>query len=193
MSKREDICILLDMDGVMVDFVGAACKALGRNTDDVYGSWKHGNYDVVAAIGFGLEAPEMWKTIEALGEDFWVNLSMYPWSQRLYDECVKLADVYFLTKPTYDPRCASGKMIWLQRFLKDSSKARNFLIGPAKHLCGKPKNILVDDADSNVNDFKKYGGNAILWPQIWNSRHVEANDSRLDVVLSELTELIGTI
>lgn len=190
-ENKADISILMDLDGVMADFVRSACLALGKDPDEMYRTWPPGEYDIAKV--FGMETHALWDAVEAQGEDLWANMSTYPWSSTLYGECRKLAPVYFLTKSTLDPRSASGKLKWMQGFLGDRFKARNFLIGPPKHLCGRPQNILIDDSNSNVDSFRKSGGNAILFPQPWNTRHAEANEDRIAVVLSELKELMGGI
>jgi hypothetical protein len=42
-----------------------------------------------------------------------------------------------------------------------------------KRLLAKPDHVLIDDKDSNVEEFIKDGGRAYMPPQPWNSRHKE--------------------
>ena len=44
---------------------------------------------------------------------------------------------------------------------------------------------LIDDFDANVNKFSERGGNAILFPQVWNSNHVVKTD-RVEYVLERV-------
>jgi hypothetical protein len=50
-------------------------------------------------------------------------------------------------------------------------KFRNYVMGPAKHLCANSKHVLIDDYDRNINNFKAAGGHTILFPQFWNVAH----------------------
>ncbi len=34
-----------------------------------------------------------------------------------------------------------------------------------------PRSILIDDYELNVTEFRRHGGQAVLFPQIWNSNH----------------------
>jgi 5'(3')-deoxyribonucleotidase len=180
--------ILLDMDGVMVDFVGAAIKVCGFSVEDCFRDWPPGEYDVIKALH--VEKKDFWEKIESKGEELWANLSSYPWARSLYDGCSKLGNVFFLTKPTIDPKSASGKVIWMQKFLGGQFEARKYLMGPSKHLCGKPGNILIDDYEYNIDTFREAGGQAILFPQHWNKRHHQADDVRCELVLRELESLV---
>ena len=166
------MAILLDMDGVLCDFVKSACVAFNFDPDDVYRNWKPGVYDVAEVFGInnagGWDGQEkLWATIDARGEYFWATLPEYRWSRELYDECSKFDDIYFLTSPTRNPSCASGKLKWIQAFMGNKA-ASNFLIGPAKHLCARQDNVLIDDYEYNVDKFRDAGGKAILFPQPWN-------------------------
>lgn len=62
--------IYLDMDGVLCDFVGAACKLHGRDPATV----THWNF----FKDWGMTAEEFWRPIHEAGEDFWANLEPYP-------------------------------------------------------------------------------------------------------------------
>jgi len=184
MANRTNI--LLDMDGVLVDFVGSAIRACGMSVEECYANWVPGEYDVIKALH--VEERSFWSTIESKGEEFWANLSPYPWSRKLYDGCSELGNVFFLTKPTLDPRCASGKIKWMQAFLGGRLEARNYLMGPPKHLCAKPGNVLVDDCEPNVDSFVAAGGRAVLFPQVWNRKYAQADDVRCEAVLQELSD-----
>jgi 5'(3')-deoxyribonucleotidase len=180
--------ILLDMDGVLVDFVEGAILACGASVEECYRKWTPGLYDVVKVLGIGEE--EFWRKVESKGEDFWAHLRQYPWSRSLYDGCSEFGEVFFLTKPTLDPKSCSGKVRWMQAFLGGRLAARNYLLGPPKYLCAKPWNILVDDCEPNVDLFAAAGGKAILFPQVWNRRHAQANSLRCERMLCEVEEVI---
>lgn len=179
------MAILLDMDGVLSDFVGAASIAFNRNPVEVYMNWPMGTYDIAKVLE--TTTLGLWTRIDACGENFWATLRQYSWAKDLYEGCKKIDDTYFLTSPSTDPACLSGKMKWICAFT-ESRDFRNFLIGPAKNLCAKPSNILVDDCDYNVDNFREAGGKAILFPQPWNKR---GNCIRKEVhILDEIKSLV---
>lgn len=162
--------ILLDMDGVLCDFVGAACELFRKNTSYVYANWKPGNYDVSKEIE--TTEDELWKRVNEAGEPFWENIDPYPWAKEMYDWLTMQDDVVILTSPTFDPACHSGKVKWLYKFT-GNDKFRNYLIGPKKEACASPSNLLIDDSDKNIAAFTKKCPEAktLLFPQPWNSMH----------------------
>ena len=155
--------ILLDMDGVIADFVeGArlAHEAAGNTID-------------VSQYSLGMDEADFWKPINAAGYKFWESLPALPW----LDELVLLITSYvgdewsICTKPSNDPFCAAGKIMWLKKHFGEDFK-RYILIKHKQHLA-KPGYVLIDDHDDNVNRFREHGGDAILFPQTWNTnRHL---------------------
>ena len=91
-----------------------------------------------------------------------------------------------LSSPSHDPGCPAGKVSWLHSHL--GSHFRDFLIGHQKFLCAKHDVVLIDDSDHNVEQFRAHGGQAILFPQIWNSNH--AIQDRLGYTNAELLKLL---
>ena len=161
--------ILLDMDGVLADFVGGAAQLYGKDANlvdcwDFYHKWE-------------MTAEEFWP---ALGRDFWAGLP-------LTHECrgiVKLAEglvgaenVCLLSSPCMTEGCMEGKMDWIKRNLPDYR--RRFLFGPAKQFATARHRVLVDDSDDNVRSFVKHGGCAVMVPRPWNTdRHRPMSDVR---------------
>ena len=173
--------ILLDLDGVCIDFVSPALRIFGLEFDDL--DWPLGEYDIAKAIG--KDHHEFWATIHNQGVDFWRNLKAYDWFAELYEELLKFGHIYFVTTPTYSPHSAAGKMLWLQDIF--GSDFKNFVITHKKHLLSQSGFVLIDDYDLNVDNFEKLGcGKAILFPQKWNSAHVLINDNPVDHVLEQL-------
>lgn len=153
--------ILLDMDGVLADFLSQAChihKQPLESVDrwDFYESW-------------GLTAEQFWLPLR--GRAFWANLEPYHWARRLYYTLASQYDVTIATSPNKDPDCASGKVDWLYRYFGEDF--RDYLIGPEKWLMAKPGHLLIDDNADTCRKFIELGGNAVLFPQPWNTQ-VEA-------------------
>ena len=177
--------LLLDMDGVLVDFVGAALRLHGR--DEVLDNWPDGVWDMSEVLG--ISGREFWHPINQAGAEFWASLEPYTWC----DELVALADETggwcILTSPSSDPSCAAGKITWLQR--RFGGGFRGFLIGPPKWVCARPDQVLVDDNDTNVDHFRARGGQAILFPRPWNRNHLLSADP-MGHVREALAEIVAT-
>lgn len=159
--------ILLDMDGVLVDFLSGALKALNRdfNRDititeyaEKFAQWETCDY-------YGISTKQFWTSIENT-PFFWLDLEPLPWYKELYELLSELGDVTILTTPSLDPSCAMQKLQWLKKNMNIGSDA--VFMGSRKYLMAG-NGILIDDYHSNVNKFRSAGGEAILVPSNWNT------------------------
>lgn len=178
--------ILLDMDGVVCNFVGSCVKLFGKDEDEVRRRWEPMQFDIEFAMGITKE--ELWGGIDGAGEEYWSEMMEAPWARRLYSFCTNAAPTFFLTSPSHDPRSLSGKLKWMKRFTGDD-EFRNYLVGPQKFLCAAPGNVLVDDADKNVQAFVEAGGMAITMPSVWNCMYQYDGDP-CDYVISQLEMML---
>lgn len=177
--------IFLDMDGVLSDFIGAACRLFERH--DVLTNWPLGERDTPKA--FGMSASQFWGKIDGAGADYWANLEPYSWNQELISLIKQTAPFTILSAPSLGVECPTGKLRWLRTHL--GSGFRDHLFGHQKHFCAKPGHVLIDDSEPNVTRFREHGGAAILFPQLWNSNH--AITDRLGYVTEELHRLDGRL
>lgn len=160
--------ILLDVDGVLADFVGAVLKLI--NKPDV----KVDRWDFHEQLG--MTANELWKVIDSSGHDFWANMPMLPW----YIDIVAMLAAYRVTKntvlctsPSLSDGCNSGKVAWIRKNFPGFS--RRFIITPCKHLL-RGDFILIDDSDENCKRFWESRQEAILFPQPWNANRHKCHD-----------------
>jgi hypothetical protein len=173
--------ILLDMDGVIVDFVKAACEAHGKPNP-----YEHGEsgYDMPSKMGM--------TDVEFWGGDlamlwWWAEL---PWTADgaailvAAKNFVGKDNIYLATSPTLAPGSCSGKLLWVQKNLPEYQ--RRLMIGPCKYLMARPDHILIDDSDANVTKFREAGGHAILVPRPWNS----GTGDPIERVLDELRRIV---
>lgn len=187
-KNSKKIKIFLDMDGVCAFWEKSAAKTLGMNVEDpkVRHHLKNGKQMEEFVGGDAL----MWPRIDAEGYEWWANLEILPWAQRLYNELKRRAgdDFCFLTSPNRNPICAQGKIVWLQKHFGETFS--DFLIGKKKHLCASPNAILVDDNRGKVEKFRKYGGNAFLWPTPFE---LIDKDKDLDQTFEDLFKFIEEV
>lgn len=170
--------IHLDMDGVLSDFVTAALE-LHQSPDAIH-DWPPGEFNMARVLG--ISSSEFWGGIDRQGADYWARLKPYPWFAELTALAREFGEVSILTSPSQHPDCPAGKVRWIHEHL--GKGFRDFLIGPPKYLCARPGAVLIDDSDRNVDRFRLHGGQAILFPQPWNSNH--AITDRLAFVRREL-------
>lgn len=158
--------ILLDMDGVLVDFFRAALRK--HNAEHLVYGWPPGEWFMERVLGISDKA--FWAPIDA-DPSFWMSLSGYQDWRKLYAACCAYAPTTIATTPSHHPHSAYGKVVWLQKHLGEDF--RSYMLGPQKHLLATPTRLLIDDRDENCERFEKAGGKALLVPRPWNSRHAE--------------------
>lgn len=149
--------ILLDMDGVLVDFEGGAARLFGTTLAELEERWQIGEWDICKVLE--LHPLEFWERIER-EQEFWFKLEETAEARELYKMCKSFGDVYFCSSPCLDPQSAAGKMKWLNHFL--NCHCRNFILTPAKHLVN---GFLIDDCRAN--------NPAFLWPRVGNGAKPE--------------------
>jgi 5'(3')-deoxyribonucleotidase len=169
--------ILMDMDGVVSDFVGGVLQLFGHKPSEK-SNWPVGERNLAKGcsgiIGGQVTGNEIWEHIDA-SEDFWYNLEPIPEGFALWQMLDALTDrLYFCTSPSFDPTCLSGKLQWMQKYF--GRQFRKYFIGADKHILATPDTVLIDDQEKNIEKFFEAGGNTILIPQPWNALNGETFD-----------------
>lgn len=171
--------IFLDLDGVLVNTHKILIERVGRSYEETLAKWPVGKYEIATVMGFDYKF--FWDMIREEGTAFWADAPAYPWAKDLYALCCATAPTWFLTNPIGSPGCMFGKFEWLRKFT-GNEEMRNYMMGKHKYLCSKPGALLIDDFETNCDefnsqeDFEGRGGEAILFPGIWNRNHQYAAD-----------------
>lgn len=163
MSKN----IFLDMDGVSCDLVQHMFHKLGINYESVIEKWiidYPKNYNIHEVIE--RDKDEIWRVTEK--KEFWETMPKYEWFDELYYFCKSKCDTVFISAPTNNPECISGKLSWI---LNINNSCKDYVFTHRKELFANSNSLLIDDSDKNIDDFKKCGGYGVLFPQPWNSNH----------------------
>lgn len=161
--------ILLDMDGVLVDFMGGACAAWEKPNPYVYG--QRGSYDICGELG--IHPNIFWSKLTFT---FWANLKPLPWAKELVitlENAFGRDNICILTSPCGTFGCADGKISWLTKHFPEYR--RRVLVGPPKHFCASPGSLLIDDYEKNIESFREHGGSAFLFAAPWNSKWRDVN------------------
>ncbi len=156
--------VFLDMDGVLADFMSAACEIHDQPTPYT------GEWDMAAH--FGITSGEFWAKIER-ATFFWRDIKPLPYlSQVLSLAGMLSSSVHLLSSPACHSTCHSGKFLWRQKNIPIPGPELILCKAEHKHLLATPNRLLIDDKDENCQSWRDAGGKAIVFPQPWNSaRH----------------------
>lgn len=145
--------VYLDMDGVLVDFLGGV--------ERVFNTKLHPSIPMHTHIGLSLK--DFWDRLD--GKDFWVNLNWAENGKEILNTCIKTVgkeSVYICSAPTLDPQSAAGKLEWLKENIPDIYYSRRYVFTPHKELLANNDSWLIDDNKSNIDKFNSRGGNGLL-------------------------------
>lgn len=147
----------LDMDGVVYDFVGAACEWSGFDRE------KATSWDIFYAWG----NPGMWNAFDkhAQSPNFCLGLKLITGARRFVSELREIADVLVVTSPYRDsPTWAYERELAV---LRDFEIEREWLMSTRSKQYARV-DLLIDDKPANVDAFP---GKSILFDQPWNREH----------------------
>lgn len=170
MESPRKKAVLLDMDGVLVDFMTAALKRFGHDAAEVYSRPEaKGVWEIADLIGVTRNA--FYSSFN--DREFWEHLPWMPEGKGLYESVLNGvsgtdAEVFLCTSPMRSPGCFAGKAAWVERELGSEVLSRLVICG-AKHKLANPDTLLIDDSERNVAAFKAYGGRTITVPRPWNA------------------------
>jgi 5'(3')-deoxyribonucleotidase len=162
--------ILLDMDGVIVDFVRGVCALHGKENPYLDGqNINEFGMDLI----WGMSANAFWKDC---GFDFWKSLEFTPEAASIIsavEGAVGKENVCLLTAPCSTAGCIDGKREWVRQNMPDYSK--RLMVGSAKEFLAAPDRLLIDDRNENIWSYSGAGGRGFLFPRPWNeSNHLQS-------------------
>lgn len=186
-KKKEGLIIFLDMDGVFCFWEKAAAKILDLDLEDkeIRDKVKGGKRLETFVGGDSV----MWPKIDKEGVEWWRDIEILPWGMELYEKLKEKADHFcFLTSPSNNSTCAAGKIEFFKKHFGDGF--REYLIGRNKEFCASPRSLLVDDSESKIKKFRKFGGHAFQWPCPLT---LLDGDKNVDDVIEELMDYIDEL
>lgn len=165
--------ILLDMDGCIADFFSSALRQLNRkyrkdNPISEKEYREYGRFDMAAL--FGISRQEFWAAIES-DQYFWINIHPYPWASSLVRFLGEFAPVTIASSPHTSRICIADKVEWLDKKL--GIKSDQCMFGSRKYLMANSETFLIDDLQSNVDDFVAHGGKGVCIPSNWNTENLD--------------------
>lgn len=172
--------IFVDLDGVLVDFIGGIHRALGVNYDINNYPYEPGKWDILEDIP-GIR--HLAQADKKCNTEFWRGLNWMYDGKKIW-EIIKSkfspSDIYLLTTPMPNLGSYRGKMLWINREMPEVKKDHVIVTQAEKSLFVQSigRTILVDDRDKNIIDFSIKGGTGILLPRPWNSYNAIFNAKR---------------
>lgn len=158
-NMAQKYSLFCDMDSVICDLPKQFKKYSG---EDINGyEDKHGK----AAF---------WHFPDTVGEAFWSEMDWMPDGQQLWNYVSKYNPT-ILSAPSKHPTSSTGKVKWLQKHItlpnyEVQTKAKHGWDGKSKIILNPDKfryvrnqyDLLIDDTDKKINDWRKAGGTGIL-------------------------------
>ena len=184
-KKEEDIRLMLDIDGVVANWIQSACKIcdVDCNDEEIRKKLKKDS----GLLDNFVDDSKMWKLIDKKGSKFWSNLELFSWSKELYKRLKKKSKmVSFLSCPPRNPEGGAGKMEWISK----NFDTRNFILTPHKEFCATSNSLLIDDMPKKIDIFRKFGGHAFQWP---NSFSLLDGDVSIEDTFKELENYIDEL
>jgi hypothetical protein len=160
------LTILLDMDEVLTDFVGAALREHGWTRHQLEKVWQPGIWSIVEPMEMTQE--QFWKPIRAAGIDFWAGMKPTPWAEEMLG-LMRKCDWMIVSSPSKCAAAGTGKIRWIKHHLGEDFE--DYSITPCKLRYARPDYVLIDDREETVKAFVKAGGRGIVFPSRHNSLH----------------------
>ena len=162
--------IYLDVDGVIVDFLGGLHETFGLpySCDEGY-QYERGKWDMLG------DMPVSFAAINAVcTEQFWENLNWMVDGRdilRLILQVFPCTPIKLLTTPMPNSGSWSGKYRWVAKNLPLYASGLVVTHVPKHEFVNRKNLLLIDDRDTTVDNVKRVGGSAVLVPRMWNYLH----------------------
>jgi hypothetical protein len=187
--------VYVDLDGVLVDFVAGVHEAFGVNYSCQNYPYKPGMWDMLEDIPRPGATPlkngvsnffSFAEINDACTKKFWQNLLWTHdghdiWREIFFKAGNKLDKLVFLTTPMPNSESYEGKVKWVELNVPLMEKRTVITVTPKSNFAS-PTSLLIDDKDTNVEEFRAAGGHAILINRPWNKGHEKANDTYAEFV-----------
>ena len=178
--------LLVDMDGVLVDFDSGACKAHGVTLEAMNQRRTPGEWNICKPLGEAkrgeaLTLEEFWRPINRLSFTFWTGLRPLPWFKVMLDLMEQFSESYVVTAPSRNTGSLGGKLESLRTLTRDLEFDR-MIPTPHKHVLAQQGVVLIDDRESTILNFEKCGGTGVLFPTLGNRLYKHAADPMKKVI-----------
>jgi 5'(3')-deoxyribonucleotidase len=177
--------VYVDMDGVLVDFVGGVAQYCNIKICDIP---KH-EWDFVPWVAKKKGVGES-ELFDMFGSKFWSELQPTP-------ECFDLmkylekhhVEIRIVSHP-WNGASAKGKNEWLQKHFPKIHGKHNYHFMYHKEELARPDRILIDDRPSNIVKWYKEGGKVVQWPTEFNGSDFQSVAAKMSYLYNQY-QLLG--
>jgi len=168
-KEGDKMICYLDVDGVLVDFIGGLHRALKIPFDYSNYPYESGRWDILSDIASRAKVSLGYLNL-LCSTHFWESLL---WTAdgkeilELVERSFGEENVYLLTTPMPNTQSWTGKYLWVENHLP-RYKERTVITKVPKSMFASENRVLLDDRDQNVDEFIAAGGDAILVPSLLN-------------------------
>lgn len=135
--------IFCDMDGVLVDFNKGYKELTGTDLDGTYQT-----------------SEEFWAPINKSGKEFWENLEWMSDGKKLWNYIEEYYPIILSSPSRKGFGSREGKKNWVEREIPGTPLILAYSFHKQKY--SGPTNILIDDRESNIEEWRSKGGIGIL-------------------------------
>jgi 5'(3')-deoxyribonucleotidase len=189
--------VLIDMDEVLVDFIGGVAKRLDTTREVLLSYYNKRTYGILDPVNRYLASNNekvLWAAHGPNGPiykteftddnmlrlycekvpDFWYSLEPLPWALELIKLVSSFTDDWWIVSAPWHNSHDSyvQKRNWVFKHLEDTG-TRRFIPLKEKHLLANPRTVLIDEAEKQVTPFIEAGGCGLLFPHVSNHLHYE--------------------
>lgn len=160
------VCTLLDVDGILADFITPALAEVTKLTGVLYAHDTVRQWDIMESLGIPDDvAKTAYQNMRCQG--FCASINHYPGSVEGVDLLREVCDLYIVTAPLGGPHWAHERETWLWERFKISRK--KVISTSAKYKC--VGDVFVDDKTANLEEWQLAHptGCAIRWEALSNS------------------------
>ena len=189
LSARPIPRVLLDVDGVLADFISGALAIINRIYATAFTPAHVTEWDFMRALGLDLAGAACVKRAIGAESRLALKLAVYPGAIDGVRRLPEIADVYIVTSPwNSNPTWTHDRETWLQRHF--SIPSSHVIHTSAKHLIAG--DVLVDDKTSTCAEWQTAhpNGLAVRWDNLhnasdpWTGQRVASWDALLNIVAS---------
>jgi hypothetical protein len=180
---------LLDLDGVLVNFVKGACKLHGKPDPYQSGDWT--GFDIAEA--WEMKPASFWGP---MGYEFWSDLEWTVDGREILETVERFIgsdNICICSSPCSTRGCADGKIEWIRRNMPKYK--RRYMLTPIKYFASCVDTLLIDDMDENIVGHVKVSRSgssilniilpSILIPRPWNAGRVWNRSGSMSDYLTE--------
>lgn len=151
--------IFLDVDGVLANWTKKACE---KTSIEYPIDFEFPNQGWLATRASVKKIQDASDSLE-----FWTDIEKYPWSNDIVKMVSQSGKHWnFLTKPMKTPHCFAGKAEWMFQHYPYHWDKMWIVTGSKSTVCRGPGDLLIDDMDKNLEEWKEAGGSIFEWKEV---------------------------